>query len=143
MIDPTHNHVYLSFNDEEALTTVPQKSYRGAFVTRSEIAPHIQLQCVKCSLLGLSLLSIGIFDLTISLSKGSFWNRNTPEASIPFISETADYVVFSSGLLAFVSAGAAFRSGMLADGPICIAKVLAVTAIATSMIGLSVSDYFS
>lgn len=140
-MNTTNDYVNMNYLDQTAIAVRAPK-YDGAFITRTEVSTQFQCKCIECSVLGVCLLALGILDLTVSVSKGNFWHQTNPALNASFVNEIADYVVFGSGILSFMASALAFRSATVSENQI-FTKILVITSIGTSVLGLSVSDYFS
>lgn len=128
---------------EAGLLNGRNKTPRAVVVVQNELAPEMQTKCLKCSLLGVGLIVLGSFNVAIVVSKGAFNQNQTPHLDFQFTALTGEYLGFAAGLFSMMSGLVAIRSAMVANDSTCIVKALAVTSIATSVIGLFVSDYFS
>lgn len=142
-MQPVSSDVYMQMLEEGALSSRAFKPQNTVFVTRTDFAPGMQYKCVKCSMLGLSLLTLGSFDIAVTIAKGNFWNAYQPKADGEFTWETADYVVFSSGISCFFSGALAFRQAMSAQESSCFTGLCVIASVATSCLGLLVASYYN
>lgn len=128
---------------EAGLLSGRNKTPRAVVVVQNELAPEMQSKCLKCSFLGLSLIVLGSMNVAIVISKGAFNQNQTPQLDSQFTALTGEYFGFAAGLFSMVTGLVAIRSAMTANDSTCIVKTMAVTAVAASVLGLFVSDYFS
>lgn len=128
---------------EAGLMSETSKPRQAVVVLQNELAPSMRTKCIKCSLVGMGLITLGGLNIAVVITKKTFSQNQTPALDDQFTALTGEYLGFASGMLAIATGLLAIRSAMVVNDSQCLVTALAVTAVATSVLGLFVGDYFS